>query len=847
MGAISFSIDPDLVEALCERRPFDLFFESGGYKGDSVALVQAHFPRIVTVELSELYVGELRARFKDSKKVEVVHGDSAQVLKQRHQELSAQGVLYWLDAHWCAAPGVLMKGPQCPLLDELAALGKLNEHSVVIIDDARLFLAPPPQPHAINDWPSFFELKSRLDRCLGATHEYLIVNDCIVVFPSLMRDAVIEYARARGADWLKIADLARDHSGQAQAARERLMLAQQLESDLVAARSTIEQLQADKQRLLDQLSQTSALFASQRAELHSLEAQWLKSLEDLATARSSAREKETVIQVLREEHAASAERIRVLEERLDHQRALLGESARLHRELDSELEVTRVRAARVLSEFERTLSLMADSGNLLGEAAQQVALHRERLAEEQRLARVVARKLRRDTSAYLKEHAAMLRSLTNANAEVASLLGSDTRRNLLADESEISSRPRNVPDATALATTLRDNLLRVKRQYEELAENARLTAAAFASLISPAAEAQIKGDSLQLLRAALERVQHEASAKEHVIQELSAAVHAYRAAIERPKFLQRLLHRARSAVQQLFQPRLGVLYQHAPIDFTPPPLPTRYSINESDLPTISIVTPSFRQAHLIERTISSIVDQQYAKLDYHIQDGGSDDGTVAILQRWSNKLATWQSHPDAGQSQAINLGFARTNGEIMAWVNSDDILLPGSLRFVAEYFMRNPDVDVMYSNRLLIDEHDKLIGRWVLPGHDGEVLRWADFVPQETLFWRRRIWDAVGGVDETFRFAMDWDLLLRFKRAGARFSHCNVFLGAFRIHERQKTSAEISQTGLQEMDRLRQREHGRKVSHTEIRRALALFMVRHIIADRLLSLRLRKYISTHPN
>jgi hypothetical protein len=105
----------------------------------------------------------------------------------------------------------------------------------------------------------------------------------------------------------------------------------------------------------------------------------------------------------------------------------------------------------------------------------------------------------------------------------------------------------------------------------------------------------------------------------------------------------------------------------------------------------------------------------------------------------------------------LNWGFRRITGEIMAYLNSDDLLIPGALHHVAEYFHRHPEVDI---------DHDPV---WVLPPHDNDVLSWADYVPQETLFWRRRIWDKIGGAfDESFDFALDWDLLLRFRDVGAR-------------------------------------------------------------------------------
>jgi hypothetical protein len=152
----------------------------------------------------------------------------------------------------------------------------------------------------------------------------------------------------------------------------------------------------------------------------------------------------------------------------------------------------------------------------------------------------------------------------------------------------------------------------------------------------------------------------------------------------------------------------------------------------------------------------------------------------------------------------------------MAWLNSDDFYLPGALAFVAGFFARHPEVDVLYGNRVLVDEHSQEIGRWFLPAHDDEVLRLNDFVPQETLFWRRRLWDRVGGVDPSLHFAVDWDLLLRFQAAGARIVHVPYFLACFRVHAAQKTSAQLKGIGQQEIDRLRERTFGRRPPFAEV-------------------------------
>jgi FkbM family methyltransferase len=283
--------------------------------------------------------------------------------------------------------------------------------------------------------------------------------------------------------------------------------------------------------------------------------------------------------------------------------------------------------------------------------------------------------------------------------------------------------------------------------------------------------------------------------------------------------------------------RLGVLRQYPPRPLT---VPAAAKVQIADPPAISMITPSFQQGRYIEQTIKSVLGQQYPKLEYFIQDGGSTDETVDILRHYEKQLAGWESCPDHGQSEAINRGLARTTGQIMGWINSDDLLLPGALATVAAFFAKHPEIDVVYGNRLIIDEQGQEIGRWILPGHDDKALSWADYVPQETLFWRRAIWEKVGGkVDESFRFAMDWDLLVRFRDAGAQFAHLPYFIGAFRAHAEQKTSASIEDIGFAEMCRVRAHVFGRIPSPLEIDQAIRGFLFRHAVADLRYELRQR--------
>lgn len=291
--------------------------------------------------------------------------------------------------------------------------------------------------------------------------------------------------------------------------------------------------------------------------------------------------------------------------------------------------------------------------------------------------------------------------------------------------------------------------------------------------------------------------------------------------------------------------QVGVLRQHEPLPLKWDPVLARRRTPAGGTPRIAVVTPSYGQAGFLERTLRSVLEQAYPKLLYVVQDGGSEDGSVEIIRRHADRLHAWTSEKDAGQADAIRRGFARVEAglgpdDVMAWLNSDDLLAPGSLAFVAAYFAARPEVDAIYGHRIIIDEDDGEIGRWVMPRHDPATLEWIDYVPQETLFWRKRAWDRVGGLDPTFQFALDWDLLARFQQAGCRLVRVPHFLGAFRVHTAQKTSQAIHTTGAEEMRRIRERFHGpRHDDHATIERFARRTRLRGALTSRLLALGIR--------
>jgi glycosyltransferase involved in cell wall biosynthesis/GT2 family glycosyltransferase len=270
--------------------------------------------------------------------------------------------------------------------------------------------------------------------------------------------------------------------------------------------------------------------------------------------------------------------------------------------------------------------------------------------------------------------------------------------------------------------------------------------------------------------------------------------------------LHQLRHLLFQLIINLHGNELGVLRQYAPRPVRLERFPTT-RLRRPRSPTISMVTPAFNQGHTLGETIQSVITQGYPHLEYAVVDGGSTDETQDVLAKFRSNLSYCVSEPDRGQADAIVKGFRHLHGEIMAYLNSDDLLTPGALSFVGRYFATHPEIDVIYGHRIVVDENGAEVGRWILPRHDARAIRHFDYVPQETLFWRRSIYEAVGGVNPAFHFALDWDLLLRFIAAQARFARVPYFLACFRVHPSQKTHTLFNSVGERERVRLFAREH----------------------------------------
>ena len=212
-------------------------------------------------------------------------------------------------------------------------------------------------------------------------------------------------------------------------------------------------------------------------------------------------------------------------------------------------------------------------------------------------------------------------------------------------------------------------------------------------------------------------------------------------------------------------------------------------MSDSTSPLVSIVTPSFNQARYLESTIRSILDQDYPNIEYIIVDGGSTDGSVDIIRRYADRLAWWISEKDRGQTDAINKGFAHANGDILAWLNSDDTYEPGVVAEAVAFLRNRPEVGLVYGDANFIDENGNIIGRFPAAQTDYKRLRRGYVhIPQQASFWRADLWRKVGPLDPSFYFAMDYDLWVRLA-AQAPVKYTSRLWANFRLHTEGKTMA----------------------------------------------------------
>ena len=251
------------------------------------------------------------------------------------------------------------------------------------------------------------------------------------------------------------------------------------------------------------------------------------------------------------------------------------------------------------------------------------------------------------------------------------------------------------------------------------------------------------------------------------------------------------------------------------------------------LPLVSIVTPSFNQARYLEATIQSVLSQNYPRLEYIIVDGGSTDGSVEIIKKYENKLAWWASQKDQGQTDAINKGLAHAKGDILAWINSDDAYEAGALSSAVDFLQAHPENGLVYGDANYINEAGSVIGRFPAAQTDLVRLRRGYVhIPQQAAFFRAELWRAVGPLDPSFYFAMDYDLWVRLAMR-SQVKYIPQTWADFRLHTSGKTISADDRCW-PEMLRVHYRDGGNFLSVI-----VAKYYIRKLIAP-LWSLRMRR-------
>ncbi len=206
-------------------------------------------------------------------------------------------------------------------------------------------------------------------------------------------------------------------------------------------------------------------------------------------------------------------------------------------------------------------------------------------------------------------------------------------------------------------------------------------------------------------------------------------------------------------------------------------------------PKLSIITPSFNQAQFLEQTILSVLQQNHDSLEFIVIDGGSTDGSVDIIRKYEDRLSYWVSEKDRGQAHALNKGLARATGDIVAYLNSDDLYLPDAFSAVLCYFREHPECDWLCGDTLMFGEgrKDELISADV-PRSAAHALSWAYTAAQPGMFWKRDL--LLEGFDERWRYCFDHELYVRLLINGHKCKHLPAALAAYRLHSSSKTVAE---------------------------------------------------------
>lgn len=217
------------------------------------------------------------------------------------------------------------------------------------------------------------------------------------------------------------------------------------------------------------------------------------------------------------------------------------------------------------------------------------------------------------------------------------------------------------------------------------------------------------------------------------------------------------------------------------------PIKSIFANDNNIWPKISIITPSYNQGQFIEETIRSVLLQNYPNIEYIIIDGGSTDGSIEVIRKYERWITYWVSEPDDGQTNAINKGFQKATGEIVAWLNSDDFYTPGALFSVAKAFLEKPNADVIYGNIKTVGVKTLKFPNICLNKYSRKRLFYSNYIPQPASFISINALRKVKFLDERFDYIMDYDLWMRLGKENVIFHYIPKTLAYFRFHRNSKT------------------------------------------------------------
>ena len=236
----------------------------------------------------------------------------------------------------------------------------------------------------------------------------------------------------------------------------------------------------------------------------------------------------------------------------------------------------------------------------------------------------------------------------------------------------------------------------------------------------------------------------------------------------------------------------------------------------SDLPKVSIITPSYNQGRFLEASILSVLEQDYPNLEYIVVDGGSKDESIEIVKKYQDRLAWWVSEKDKGHADALNKGFAGATGEILAWLNSDDIYLPGAVLEAVSFLTGHPKLGMVYGDADLIDDSGSTVGQFAAKQTSyRQMLRGSVHIPQATTFFRADLWRQVGPLDLSLFFSFDYDLWVKLAKV-SEILYVPKRWAKFRIHAEGKTIVNDDRC-YPDMLRVLQREGGGWLSMLRMR------------------------------